>query len=76
MSDHVTVSKRDIGIRTDAGWIKYAEPFKFNIIVNDMKDVIAHKDIGLAKRQNFGIQSSTGEWGFRTSFEYRKGLPT
>ncbi|MCH5157457.1 MAG: hypothetical protein J1G02_06260 [Clostridiales bacterium] len=43
------------GVRS---WGNYAEPFAFNITVNDMAEVLRHKDISLIRRESYGIQSS------------------
>lgn len=61
------ITMSDIGIRPNAWWGKYREPFKFNIFINDMRDVMKHEDIPLAAPSSFGIQSSSVLYGYRIS---------
>lgn len=44
----------------------YEEPFAFNIAVNNMSDVMSHKDAELPRGHSYDIQSSAGVWGYRT----------
>lgn len=57
------IPKSCFGVRN---WLKYEEPRPFNIIVNDMSDVLKHKDAALPKSCNYGIQSSTMDWCYTT----------
>ena len=43
---------------------KYGKPHTFNIVVNDMSEVIKHQDAPLTRTVSFGIQSSLNG-GFR-----------
>ena len=40
-------------------WLKYVQPFTFNIIVNDMRDVKSHKDAKLIRGDSYGTVRST-----------------
>ena len=59
------VPEKDIGWRH---WYKYAQPFEFGIAVNNMADVMKHKDIELPRIDNYSIQSSSGDWGFSVQY--------
>ena len=39
-------------------WGKYEKPMPFNIIVNEMVDVVKHKDTQLPRKETFGLTSS------------------
>lgn len=45
----------------------YPQPFKFTIIVNDMSEVMKHEDAELRRSNNYGIHSSSADWGYRIS---------
>lgn len=59
--DYHGVGERDIGIRY---WYKYSKPFTFNIVVNDMREVMKHEDLQLPQNNYFGLQSSAAGWGY------------
>lgn len=40
------------------------EPFMFNIVVNDMSDVMKHKDVELPRKSNYGIKGSSADWSY------------
>lgn len=50
-----------LGLRN---WLKYDEPFKFNIAVNDMSDVARHEDAELPRNNNYSVQSSAANWNY------------
>lgn len=56
-------------------WLKYAEPFTFNIVVNDMQNVMRHKDKPLPKSLSWSVQSSAASWNYNLAVTgKRKGL--
>ena len=48
-------------------WGIYKEPLQFNIAVNEMADVVKHKDIPLARTNSHGIQSTLGGCGIAST---------
>lgn len=48
-------------------WLKYDEPFCFNIAVNDMAEVIKHDDAPLPHAYRYSIQSSCGGGNYRVA---------
>ena len=59
-----SINKCDYGIRN---WRSYAQPYQFNIVVNEMQDVKRHDDKEFAKTPRFDAQSSCGGSSFRVS---------
>lgn len=58
------ISMECLGLRN---WLKYAEPFTFNIVVNDMQSVMQHEDKPLPKPFYWGVQSSAASWSYKLS---------
>lgn len=59
------ISKQDYGVRL--GWAKYDTQFEFNVIVNDMQEVLKHVCVENTPDDRVYIKTSCGTHGFRVN---------